>query len=177
MRAMPTHAGIVRVAGLTLMAALAWAGPAAAQMDVDSLPGDQKGAKIPFQREIILSMQAPNCYEQAYFTLPYADVTVETVSVDLSTDEDVRPALALQTVVGADHVEHFIAITSGPPYVNHGTDRSQRDFTATHAVRLHHLNKPDQPLGVLVVSSGGACTSISAGVSIAGYYKPLTPRH
>jgi hypothetical protein len=177
MRAMPTLAGKMRVAGLTLIAALAWAGPAAAQMDVDSLPGDQKGAKIPFQKEIVLYMQAPNCYEQEYFNLPYADVTVETVTVYLNTDEDVRPEIILQTVVGVDSVQHTIAITSGPPYVNHGTDHAKRDFTATHSVRLHHLNKPDQPLGVQVVSSGGECTTISGGVSIAGYYKPITPRH
>jgi hypothetical protein len=167
-----------RVMALGVLGMLLLGRAAAAQVDVDSLPGDQKGAKIPFQRSAGVLAVGPSCEVTVTFNLPYADVTIETVTAWLTVDSGIRVEAALETVVGGVAVAHTILLTPSIPYRFHEEDASPSlDYQGTQYVRIHHLNKPDQPLKMFVSGAGVSCSRVFGGVTVAGYYKELDPRH
>lgn len=148
---------------------------AAAQVDVDSLPGDQKGAKIPFQRSEGV-VADPNCLAIVTFNFPYADLTIETVTVSLSSNPGVTIQASLETVVGGVTADHQIVLTPGAPYRSIPEGPLRRDFEATTSLRLHHLNKPNQPLKLLANGLGESCSYVLGLVTVAGYYQAYEPR-
>ena len=154
---------------------LALAREASAQIDVDSLPGDVKGEKVAFQRVVGVFIPGPTCDFIADVSLPPSDVTIETVTASLGVTVGVVPSVSLHTVVGGVVVDHEVALTAGAPGLFDGHGSASQSFDATHAVRIHHLARPNQPLQVLVATFGGDC-SVLGRVTVAGYYRPLPVR-
>ena len=161
-----------RVCGLIALVGLVQARVAAAQVDVDSLPGDAKGEKIAFQRNADFFINGFPCVQLTSLNLPASDVTIETVTAQLIAATGAAPIVIVRTALGGVSVDHHVALTAlgAPP-----TETLSQIFTATHAVRLHHVSKPDQPLTVLVTLTDPECF-VSGGVTVAGYYKPRPVR-
>jgi hypothetical protein len=162
--------------GLIVFVGLAWARGAAAQVDVDSLPGDLKGEKIAFQRNVGIVVGPLICGKQFDIALPAGNVTIETVTASLGTQAGVVPSLSLHTVVGGVGVDHYMSLTAGPTFTYVPNAATAQSFEATHAVRLHHVSLPNQPLGVSVSAGGGLCEVLGV-VTVAGYYRPRPARH
>jgi hypothetical protein len=173
---MTTHAlaQTARACGLIALVGLVQARGAAAQVDVDSLPGDVKGEKIAFQRNADFFINGFPCVQQTNLTLPASDVTIETVTADLIAATGAAPHVIVRTVLGGVSVDHHVAL-SPLPVVATAAESLSQSFTATHGVRLHHVSRPDQPLSVLVTLVGSDCF-VSGQVTVAGYYKPRPVR-
>lgn len=164
----------VPLCGLIVFVGMVSARTASAQIDVDSLPGDVKGEKVAFQRVVGVFIPGPSCDFITDVQLPPSDVTIETVTASLDVTVGVVPSVSLHTVVGGAAVDHEVNLTASPAGLSEHGPAGQR-FGATHAVRIHHLARPNQPLQVLVSVFGGDC-QVLGRVTVAGYYRLLPVR-
>ncbi|MBI3801697.1 MAG: hypothetical protein HY268_32610 [Deltaproteobacteria bacterium] len=156
--------------GLTVLAlALALTTPArvVAQIDVQSLPGDQTGAKQPFQAMLGPMKLQPGETTQ-FFALNLPDVmtlTIETITVNVTLPVKQIPFVTLSTAAGGQEVIHRLAVKPVGTFVQSGARTTL--FMETYAVRLHAQS--NIPVEVTFSRLGPTTGFGNAVVTIAGY--------
>src|SRR5262245_25073739 len=126
-----------RVVTMSMLAALVLAAGANAQTDVENLPGDQSGPKVPFQRHFFLVPEDGSCTHIMEVQLPAGSWTIETVTARRDSDALHVPMADIATWVRGEQTYHQIALVPMGAYTESDGEAGSL-FVGTHSVRLHH---------------------------------------